>query len=256
MLVTVASVRPRPARRRRQARGRRPGDVGVDRRRQRRAARDDWAWGPTPARAVLFETALSDKAPYEHGVQCCRDGHRAAGRCRSCPPWRSSAWGMSGSSWRASSPGTTSSCTWSTAAPSSRTDERLRAVRRGGERPRPPRPDAPEIPGELPPGTHLLIMTHDHAEDAALCDAVLRGGDLGSIGLIGSGGNGPGSSGCWPRAATTRRRSPGSARPSGLAEITGKEPATIAVSVAADLLLRSSASGPHRRQRHGAGLIA
>ena len=31
-------------------------------------------------------------------------------------------------------------------------------------------------------------MTHDHAEDVALCDAVLRTGDFGSIGLIGSAG--------------------------------------------------------------------
>ena len=40
--------------------------------------------------------------------------------------------------------------------------------------------------GELPSGSHVLIMTHDHAEDAALCDAALRCGHLGSIGLIGS----------------------------------------------------------------------
>ncbi len=108
----------------------------------------------------------------------------------------------------------------------------------------------PEIVlGELPPGTHVLIMTHDHAEDAALCDAVLRGGDLGSIGLIGSAGK-------WARfqrdAGRGRPRHvvdrPDHARPIGLAEITGKEPATIAVSVAADLLLafereRSAADG-------------
>ena len=50
-------------------------------------------------------------------------------------------------------------------------------------------PLLPEIVlGELPPGTHVLIMTHDHAEDAALCDAVLRQGEFGSIGLIGSAG--------------------------------------------------------------------
>jgi xanthine dehydrogenase accessory factor len=97
----------------------------------------------------------------------------------------------------------------------------------------------PEIVlGELPPGTHVLIMTHDHAEDAALCDAVLRGGEFGSIGLIGSAGK-------WARfqrmlagehghelASIARIRTP-----IGLAEITGKEPATIAVSVAAELLL-------------------
>ena len=40
--------------------------------------------------------------------------------------------------------------------------------------------------GELPAGCHVLLMTHDHAEDAALCDAALRCGHLGSIGLIGS----------------------------------------------------------------------
>lgn len=94
-----------------------------------------------------------------------------------------------------------------------------------------------EVLAELPPGTHVLIMTHDHAEDAALCDAALRTPGLGSIGLIGSAAK-------WARfrhrlategghdAATIDRIK----TPIGLAEITGKEPATIAVSVAADLL--------------------
>ncbi|WP_406187819.1 xanthine dehydrogenase accessory protein XdhC [Streptomyces sp. NBC_01006] len=94
-----------------------------------------------------------------------------------------------------------------------------------------------EVLTELPPGTHVLIMTHDHAEDAALCDAALRTAGLGSIGLIGS-------SAKWARfrqrlategghdAATIDRIK----TPIGIAEITGKEPATIAVSVAADLL--------------------
>jgi xanthine dehydrogenase accessory factor len=70
-----------------------------------------------------------------------------------------------------------------------------------------------------------------------LCDAVLRGDALGSIGLIGSAGK-------WARFQ--RRLSEDGHDPSsiarirtpiGLAQITGKEPATIAVSVAADLLL-------------------
>ena len=93
--------------------------------------------------------------------------------------------------------------------------------------------------GELPTGSHVLIMTHDHAEDAALCDAALRCGHLASIGLIGSSakwrrfekklaaeGHGPDAAGA------------GSRRPIGLPEITGKDPATIAVGVAADLVLR------------------
>src|SRR4051812_45362852 len=45
---------------------------------------------------------------------------------------------------------------------------------------------AETVLAELPPGTHVVIMTHDHAEDAALCDAALRRPDLGTIGLIGS----------------------------------------------------------------------
>lgn len=94
-----------------------------------------------------------------------------------------------------------------------------------------------EVLTQLPPGTHVLIMTHDHAEDAALCDAALRVDDLGSIGLIGSAAK-------WARfrhrlategghdAATIDRIK----TPIGITGITGKEPATIAVSVAADLL--------------------
>lgn len=94
-----------------------------------------------------------------------------------------------------------------------------------------------EVLAELAPGTHVLIMTHDHAEDAALCDAALRTTGLGSIGLIGSAAK-------WARfrhrlategghdAATIDRIR----TPIGITGITGKEPATIAVSVAADLL--------------------
>jgi xanthine dehydrogenase accessory factor len=99
-------------------------------------------------------------------------------------------------------------------------------------------PVLPEIVlGELPRGTHVLIMTHDHAEDAALCDAVLRRGEFGSIGLIGSAAK-------WSRF---RRRLADEGghddetinrikTPIGVRGISGKAPATIAVSVAADLL--------------------
>jgi xanthine dehydrogenase accessory factor len=92
--------------------------------------------------------------------------------------------------------------------------------------------------GELPTGSHVLIMTHDHAEDAALCDAALRCGHLGSIGLIGS-------SAKWRRfekkLAAEGHGPDALARittPIGLPEITGKGPAAIAVGVAADLLVR------------------
>ncbi|MEV4947326.1 xanthine dehydrogenase accessory protein XdhC [Streptomyces sp. NPDC053755] len=94
-----------------------------------------------------------------------------------------------------------------------------------------------EVLTELPSGTHVLIMTHDHAEDAALCDTALRTTTLGSIGLIGSAAK-------WARfrqrLATEGGHDPGAIdrikTPVGIAGIAGKEPATIAVSIAADLL--------------------
>jgi xanthine dehydrogenase accessory factor len=90
---------------------------------------------------------------------------------------------------------------------------------------------------QLPPGAHAVIMTHDHAEDFALCDAALRLPQrLGGIGLIGS-------SVKWSRfqaqladlghdQATIGRIT----CPIGLPGITGKDPAVIAVAVAAALL--------------------
>ena len=90
--------------------------------------------------------------------------------------------------------------------------------------------------GTVPAGTHVLVMTHDHAEDFAICDAALRCRHLGSVGLIGSAAK-------WSRfrqgllveghddASVASIRSP-----IGTPGLDGKEPATIAVSVAADLL--------------------
>lgn len=114
-------------------------------------------------------------------------------------------------------------------------------------------PVLPEVVlGELPKGCHVLVMTHDHAEDAALCDALLREGEFGSIGLIGSRAK-------WGRFRRRLSEEGGHdadaiARikcPIGLSDLGGKDPATIAVSVAADLLHafereRSGASVPAR----------
>ncbi|THF71604.1 xanthine dehydrogenase accessory protein XdhC [Deinococcus sp. Arct2-2] len=89
---------------------------------------------------------------------------------------------------------------------------------------------------DLPAGSHLIVMTHDHAEDAALCDAALRRPDLGFIGLIGS-------SVKWIRFRE-QLKAVGHAEadlerittPIGLPGISGKAPAVIAVSVAAQLV--------------------
>lgn len=89
---------------------------------------------------------------------------------------------------------------------------------------------------ELPSGTHVLIMTHDHLEDLALCDFALRTIGLGSIGLIGSRSK-------WARFQKQLRDAGHSddelariATPIGIDGIRAKEPAAIAVSVAARIL--------------------
>ncbi len=89
----------------------------------------------------------------------------------------------------------------------------------------------------LPRGAHVVIMTHDHAEDFALCDAALRlPQPPGSIGLIGS-------SAKWARfraQLAAQGHGPAAIRritcPIGQPGIEGKEPAMIAVAVASALL--------------------
>ncbi len=111
---------------------------------------------------------------------------------------------------------------------------------------------------QLPRGAHIVIMTHDHAEDFALCDAALRlPQPLGSIGLIGS-------SVKWTRfqamLATAGHTTDAIGRitcPIGQPGITGKDPAVIAVAVAAALLQvlsasRRAAAPPGRRSDEGA----
>ncbi len=116
-------------------------------------------------------------------------------------------------------------------------DERLAVLADGEARVRVHRSPVPELAlGSVPRGTHVLVMTHDHAEDFALCDAALRCTHLGTIGLIGSAAK-------WSRfrsglrveghdeATLDRIRCP-----IGLPDLPGKEPQAVAVSVAAELL--------------------
>lgn len=89
---------------------------------------------------------------------------------------------------------------------------------------------------DLPAGSHLLILTHDHAEDLAILDMALRRDDLGFVGLIGS-------SSKWAHfrdrllaqghAATALARV---TTPIGLPGVPGKSPPAIAIAVAAQLL--------------------
>ena len=112
-------------------------------------------------------------------------------------------------------------------------------------------PVIPELVlAELPSGTDVLVLTHDHAEDLAIIDAALRCRHLGSIGLIGS-------SAKWSRFRTALAAAGFAAEeidrietPIGLPGLTSsKEPAAIALSVAAAWL--SSREQPGQPgQRH------
>lgn len=105
-------------------------------------------------------------------------------------------------------------------------------------------PVLPELVlAELPQGTHVLVMTHDHAEDLALCDAALRSDHLGSIGLIGSAAK-------WARfrRSLAEQGHPPEAigritTPIGTPDLAGKDPATVALSVAAELVSTLVRSG-------------
>ena len=110
-------------------------------------------------------------------------------------------------------------------------------------------PVIPELVlGELPAGTRVLVLTHDHAEDLAILDAALRCGHLGAIGLIGSAAK-------WARFRT-QLAAAGFApevvdrveTPIGLPGVTtSKDPAAIAVSVAAELLAAFEREGATQR---------
>lgn len=89
---------------------------------------------------------------------------------------------------------------------------------------------------QLPRNAHVLIMSHDHAEDFALCDAALRLPTLGSIGLIGSSAKWSGFRRRLAEAGHLAEEIDRIRCPIGLPDITGKQPAVIAVSVAAALL--------------------
>jgi len=97
---------------------------------------------------------------------------------------------------------------------------------------------------ELPAGAHVLVMTHDHVEDLAIVDQSLRTPGIGSIGLIGS-------SAKWTRFRAKLAEAGHSeadlqrvTTPIGIPEVTGKQPAVIAVSVAARILVQIEQAAP------------
>ena len=95
---------------------------------------------------------------------------------------------------------------------------------------------------EAPPATLFLVLTHSHQVDLDICDRVLRRDDFAFLGLIGSATKKArflsALKGRGHNAAALERL----VCPIGLAQITGKQPMAIAVSVAAQLLALPAAA--------------
>jgi xanthine dehydrogenase accessory factor len=102
-------------------------------------------------------------------------------------------------------------------------------------------PDLPTLASAAPAGAWHIVMTYSHALDLAICHAVLRRGDFGHLGLIGS---------ATKRARFMKRLTELGIAPAALARlncpiglpgIDGKEPGMIAVAVAAQLVQLATA---------------
>ena len=103
----------------------------------------------------------------------------------------------------------------------------------------------------MPPGSYYLVMTHSHPLDFDICDRILRRGDAAYCGLIGS---------LTKRRRFEKRfREQGLAKaaleglvcPIGVAGISGKKPAEIAISAAAEILQARGAPQAEQRSLPG-----
>ena len=98
--------------------------------------------------------------------------------------------------------------------------------------------DTPEaVVDEAPAGSSFLVMTHSHALDQRLSEAILRRADAGWFGLIGSKTKRMQFEHRLRERGISSERLAGMVCPIGLPGINGKAPAVIAASVCAQLLL-------------------
>jgi xanthine dehydrogenase accessory factor len=116
--------------------------------------------------------------------------------------------------------------------------------------------DAPEAEVEsAPPGAYFLVMTHSHALDQALAESILHRTDFAYFGLIGSLSKRQQFERRMAARGMPSQRFADMTCPIGVPGIRGKEPATIAVAVAAQLLqvrARAATAGqPCRTLTHG-----
>jgi xanthine dehydrogenase accessory factor len=97
--------------------------------------------------------------------------------------------------------------------------------------------DAPEAEVDAAPGgAYFLVMTHSHPQDQAIAEAILRRDDFAYFGLIGSTSKRRQFERRMAERGIPTARFAGMTCPIGVPGIYGKEPATIAIAVAAQLL--------------------
>ena len=90
--------------------------------------------------------------------------------------------------------------------------------------------------GLAPPGAFYLVLTHSHALDQAITEAILQRGDFAYLGLIGSASKRARFMGRFERLGIAAETLTRLTCPIGVPGIGGKQPEVIAVAVVAQLL--------------------
>lgn len=88
----------------------------------------------------------------------------------------------------------------------------------------------------MPPGSFYLVMTHNHAVDFEICDRILRRGDARYCGLIGSRSKRRTFEKRFRKLGMSDEQLAELVCPIGIAGVSGKKPAEIAVATAAEIL--------------------
>ncbi len=99
-----------------------------------------------------------------------------------------------------------------------------------------------------PPGAYYLVLTHSHALDLRIVEAVLRRGDFGWCGLIGSRSKRARFEHRLAARGIAQSTLERLACPVGVPGIAGKQPELIAIAIVAQLLQVASAAATIDRQ--------
>jgi len=91
---------------------------------------------------------------------------------------------------------------------------------------------------DLPPGAFVLVMTHQHPMDYAITEAVMRRGDAGFLGVIGSETKARRFRMRLERRGFSQSAVDSLHCPIGFSEVPGKRPMEVAVSIAAQVIAR------------------